>query len=426
MSQGLLTAGSGQGWENELVAALDRPGSPMTVLRRCVDIGDVLAVATTGQAAVAVVSADLRRLDTDAVTRLRTSGVGVVGVHPAGDENARTRLLRIGITALVADDAGVDAVVAAARVAVAELEDLGPEMGASSFAAADPMAPLPPPGVGAEAQIPDGPPPRGAVVAVWGPTGAPGRTLLATNLAVEAAGQAVPTLLVDADVYGGVVSSAFGLLDESPGLAGACRMAAAGRLDLGALAGLCWSLSDDLRLLTGISRADRWPEVRPSAIPLVLDTAREMAPLTVVDCGFALESDEEISFDTRAPRRNGATLTVLGQADVVLVVGSCDPPGLERLVRGLAELAEAVPDAVPRVVLNRCRASVGSAGEAEAAVRRFAGVEVYARLPEDRAATDRAWRRGVALAEAAPRSALRGAIGDLARSVARLPVRAAH
>ena len=59
------------------------------------------------------------------------------------------------------------------------------------------------------------------------------------------------------------------------------------------------------------------------------------------------------------------------------------------------------------MVLNRCRPSVGSTDEAEAAVDRFAGVKVVARLPEDRAATDRAWRRGVSLAEAAPRSPLR-------------------
>ena len=416
MSQGLLTAGSGQGWENELVAALDRPGSPMTVLRRCVDIGDVLAVATTGQAAVAVVSADLRRLDTEAVTRLRTSGVAVVGVHPADDENARARLRRIGISALVAADAGVDALVAAARVAVAELGDAEP----SSRSAANLRAALPPATPGLEVEIPDGPPARGSVVAVWGPTGAPGRTTVATNLAVEASGLGVPTLLIDADVYGGVISSAFGLLDESPGLAGACRLAAAGSLDLGALAGLCWSLGDDLRLLTGIARADRWPEVRPSAIPLVLDAAREMAPLTIVDCAFAIEADEELSFDTRAPRRNGATLTVLAEADVLLVVGSCDPPGLERLVRALAELREVVPDAAPRVVLNRCRPSVGSTAEAQAAVRRFTGLDVSARLPEDRAATDRAWRRGVPLADAAPRSALRSAVVEFARSMAQL------
>ena len=171
---------------------------------------------------------------------------------------------------------------------------------------------------------------------------------MATCLAVETAQLGLPTLLIDADVYGGVAASAFGLLDESPGLAGACRLAANGRLDLGSLTSLCWSLGDDLRLLTGIARADRWPEVRPSAIPGVLGVAREMAPLTVVDCGFAIEADEEISFDTMAPRRNGATLAVLAEADVVLAVGSCDPAGLERLIRGLAELADARAGGQPR------------------------------------------------------------------------------
>ena len=116
-----------------------------------------------------------------------------------------------------------------------------------------------------------------------------------------------------------------------------------------------------------------------------------------------------------APRRNGATLAVLADADLVLAVGSCDPAGLERLIRGLAELADAVPEVNPQVVLNRCRSAVGSTAEAEAALDRFAGVRVMARLPEDRAATDRAWRRGVSLAEAAPRSPLRTAARDLAR-----------
>jgi Flp pilus assembly CpaE family ATPase len=148
-----------------------------------------------------------------------------------------------------------------------------------------------------------------------------------------------------------------------------------------------------------------------------------MAPLTVVDCGFAVEADEEISFDTMAPRRNGATLAVLADADLVLAVGSCDPPGLERLIRGLAELADAVPEVNPQVVLNRCRSAVGSTTEAEAALDRFAGVKVIARLPEDRAATDRAWRRGVSLAEAAPRSPLRSAARDLARMLMPVPDR---
>ena len=56
----------------------------------------------------------------------------------------------------------------------------------------------------------------------------------------------------------------------------------------------------------------------------MLDVARSFAELTVVDLGFCLEADEELSFDTAAPRRNGATLAVLENADLVVAVGSAD------------------------------------------------------------------------------------------------------
>ena len=121
------------------------------------------------------------------------------------------------------------------------------------------------------------------------------------------------------------------------------------------------------------------------------------------------------------PSLKWADYDELQVGDVVLAVGSCDPAGMERLIRGLAELGDAVPEVNPRVVLNRHRPSVASIDEAVAAVDRFAGVSVVGRLPEDRAATDRAWRRGVSLAEAAPRSPLRAATRELARSL--LPTR---
>ncbi|HET8590190.1 MAG TPA: hypothetical protein VFM01_11210, partial [Nakamurella sp.] len=258
----------------------------------------------------------------------------------------------------------------------------------------------------------------GTVLAVWGPVGAPGRSTVAMGLADEAAQDGRRVLLIDADVYGGVLANAFGLLDESPGLAGACRLAANGRLDGPELSRLCWTVGDRMAVLTGIARADRWPEVRPSAIPAVLAVARQLAELVVVDCSAILESDEELSFDTLAPRRNGATLAVLDDADVVLAVGSGDPPGMERLVRGLAELAEAVGSATPQVVLNRVRRTAATQAELAAAVRRFAGVGVLAMLPEDRPACDRAWQRGVTLSAAAPGSPLRAALRELS---ARLP-----
>lgn len=424
MSWGVLTAGSGQTWENDLVAALEKPGTALSVLRRCVDIAEVLAEASTGQAAVAVVAADLRRLDTDAVQRLAAAGVSLVAVHRAGDQRAATRMERIGIVTVLPEDAAVDEVVTALVRVGGEPPPVpfAPPAGPTYSPVADPWLALPGPGspVQEEPDLTTDPPPRGRVVAVWGPTGSPGRTTVAAGLAVATAGTGTPSLLIDADVYGGVLASAFGLLDESPGLAGVCRQAAAGRLDLAELTRLVWSIGPGLRLLTGIARADRWPEVRPSALPQVLRVARSMAPLTVVDCGFSVEADEELSFDTLAPRRNGATLTILSEADLVLAVGSADPPGMERLIRALTELADVLPEVVPRVVLNRVRPSAAGAGEAAAALRRYLRADPIAGLPEDRAGTDRAWRAGIPLSQAAPASALTKALAQLARNVVAL------
>ena len=376
---GVLTAGSGQQWEADFVARLEQPGSALTVVRRCADVAEVVASAAAGQARVAVLDGGLRRFDSDAVQRLRASGVTVVGVHAAGDERTRERLERLGVTALVSDDAGAATVLRTATEALAGSVDrpghpTGP---------ADPrrsLPPGPPSGAGTGAE-PDPAAEPGRVVAVWGPTGAPGRTTVAAGLADALASSGVSTLLIDADAYGGVLASAFGVLDESPGTAGACRLAATGRLEPADLDRLCWSVGPSLRLLTGIGRADRWPELRPSALPAVLTTAARTATVTVVDCGFAIEADEELSFDTMAPRRNGATLAVLSAADVVLAVGSADPPGMERLVRGLLELAEVLPEVQPAVVLNRVRPSAASGPEALQALRRFTGIDDAHLLP---------------------------------------------
>jgi MinD-like ATPase involved in chromosome partitioning or flagellar assembly len=267
----------------------------------------------------------------------------------------------------------------------------------------------------------------GQVVAVWGPTGAPGRTTIAVSLAAELAGLRRSTLLVDADVYGGVVAQLLGLLDEAPGLAAAARLANSGTLHLESLAGLARTVLPDLRVLSGAARADRWPELRPAALEVVLELARSLAAVTVVDCGFSLEQDEELAYDTAAPRRNGATLTVLSAADTVLAVGTADPVGLQRLVRGLGELRETVPGVDPLVVVNRLRATAVP-GDAEAEVRaalsRYAAVEQVRVVPLDVPGVDRAVATGRTLAEASPASPARAAVAALAAELAGVPVAA--
>jgi MinD-like ATPase involved in chromosome partitioning or flagellar assembly len=263
---------------------------------------------------------------------------------------------------------------------------------------------------------------RGQVVAVWGPTGAPGRTTIATGLAAEVASRDWPTLLVDADPYGGAVAQALGLADEVPGLAAACRDANLGTLDASRLEELVVEVALDvagsLGVLTGLDRAERWPELRPAALEAVLALARTRAAVTVVDCGFCLEQDEELSYDTLAPRRNGATLAALDEADLVVAVGAADALGVQRLLVGLTELREVVPGARTAVVLNKSRPS-GVPGERELRelLRRHAGVDRVTCVPLDVEAVDRATAAGRPLADVVPGSPARQAIAGLATSL---------
>ncbi len=416
MALQVVTAVTGAAWEAALVGALDRADHGVTVVRRCVDASDLLATAATGTAHAALLSADLHRLDVDTVTRLAAAGVAVVGLADPADARATERLHALGVATVLPADATPTEVAEALRRAVA-----GPVV--AGHGVADPRAALPAAG-GPHPQATERRPPRGRVVAVWGPTGAPGRTTVAVGIADEAARLGVPTLLVDADVYGGVVAQVLGLLDESPGLAGAARQAAAGALDEPALKRLAWSVRPQLSVLTGLARADRWPELRPPAVAAVLEEARRSADLVVVDCAFNVEEDEELSFDTAAPRRNGATVTVLESADDVLCVSGADPVGLQRTIRALGQLRDLLPDVEPAVVVNQVRPGPvpGDARqEIGEAIERFAGRSVRSFLPADRAATDAALASGRTLAEVAPGSPLRAGLRTLAAALARVP-----
>ncbi len=425
----VLSAADGEAWEERLVTAFERGPYPVEIVRRCVDVVDVLAVAQSGQGRVALLAAGLRRLDADAVDRLLAAGVVPVAVVARGDSSAEDRLRASGIEQILPDDTAAEVVASvlaeAVRSAGADSGDPSAAAARARRAYADPSTSMAiPPGGGTPIAVAEATR-RGSVVAVWGPTGAPGRTTLATHLADEIARLGASGLLVDADVYGGTSAAVLGLLDESPGLAAACRHASGARLDAAGLAGLCWQLGPQLRVLTGIPLASRWPEIRPAAVGSVLNAARGLADFTIVDCGFCLETDEELSFDTLAPRRNGATLAVLDDADLVVAVGTADPIGLQRLVRGLAELHEAEIAAPVWVVLNRVRPRVvpGDApAELSAALERFAGRTPAALLPADTAALDTALATGRLLGESNPGSPLRRALVEVASAVVGVPV----
>jgi MinD-like ATPase involved in chromosome partitioning or flagellar assembly len=420
----LLTAADGAAWESGLMLALESDDLPVTVARRCVDIVDLLAVALSGQARAALVSGGLRRLDPDAVDRLRAASVAVVAVYPRGDARAEDRLRAMGIEHLVPADADVKVIVSVLEQAVRELDGAGRDPSPRGYAdpAGATASVLPPEPAATPVESPER---DGSVAVVWGPTGAPGRSTVAIGLADELSRLGRTAVLVDADVYGGVLAPSLGLLDESPGLAAACRQAGQSRLGPDDLAALCWQISPTLRVLTGIPRPDRWTELRPSAVPNVLAAARRLADFTVVDVGFCLETDEELSYDTVAPRRNGLTLAMLDAADLVIAVGAADPLGVQRLVRGLGELRDAEVAAPVWVVMNKVRKGTvpGDPGrEITAALDRFAGRSAAALLPNDQEAVDACVAVGKTLGEARASSPLRRALTELSAAVAGVPV----
>ena len=411
MTIAVLTAVGDPRWEADLVARLARGDLGLQVARRCVDLADLLAAAGAGLGRAVLLSPDLRRLDRDALTRLAVAGVAVVGVVAPGDLDAERRLAQLGVARVVSADASADVLATAVVAAV------GAGPASTSWDFADPRSALPQPSPPVDAH-PAHEQRSGRVVAVWGPTGAPGRSSVAVGLAAELAELDVGALLVDADVYGGACAQLLGLLDEAPGVAAACRLANVGTLDASTLAELAVGVRPHLQVLTGISRADRWTELRPTALEAVLDVARATAAVTVVDCGFCLEQDEELSFDTLAPRRNGATLAALGCADTVVAVAAGDPVGLQRFVRALGELSDVVPGCAPLTVVNRVRRSAVGGGDPEseiaAALLRYAGLRDLRFVPLDVDAFDRAVADGRTLPEAAPASPARLALRQIA------------
>jgi Flp pilus assembly CpaE family ATPase len=112
---------------------------------------------------------------------------------------------------------------------------------------------------------------------------------------------------------------------------------------------------------------------------------------------------------------------VLEAADTVVVVGSGDPVGLQRLVRALGDLREAVPGVQPRVLVNRLRSSAvpgDAASEIRAALQRYAGVDDVVLVPLDVEGVDAALATGRMLHEASPGSPARAALASFAAGLA--------
>jgi MinD-like ATPase involved in chromosome partitioning or flagellar assembly len=376
------------GVEDRILADLVEAGH--TVVARVVGWRDVLDGLDVLAPDVVVVGAGRSTLTAELLAACDERGIRVIAL--ADTDHDRAQANRLGLHEVL--DAGAD---------VRELESLVSDgvrvpsrLGESGEAVRPP--------VGAN-----------GVVAVWGPAGAPGRTTAAVNVAAELAASGHSVALVDADPYGGAIAPALGLLDEAPGFASACRLAGSGALDRAELERIAQRYSSpraSFDVFTGLVGPSRWPELAHERVAAALQAMRSRFEFVVIDAGFSLERDEELTSDAFAPRRNAATFAALAVADRVVAIGLADAVGLARLLRGHAELADLVEPERIDVVVNRVRTSalgIGAHAQVRQTLRRFAGLDHATLLPHDGRATDAAILTARTLRDAAPRSPLRAA-----------------
>jgi MinD-like ATPase involved in chromosome partitioning or flagellar assembly len=252
--------------------------------------------------------------------------------------------------------------------------------------------------------------PQPRVIVVWGPAGAPGRSTVATELAVELARGGRHVGLVDADTHAPSIALTLGLADEGPGFAAACRQAELGGLDARELTRIALPLGrTGVDVLTGLNRPSRWPELSERRVTAALAACRDWADFTVVDVAAPLERDEEIMSDLEGPRRNAATLAALRAADLVVAVAGADPLGVARFLRAHADLRATVGATPVAVVANGLRPGalgIDARGQVRRTLDRFGGVGEVWFVPQDPRSADAALLAARPIAEVAPRSPL--------------------
>ncbi len=212
----------------------------------------------------------------------------------------------------------------------------------------------------------DGEPKHNQIIAVTGPRGGCGKTVLATNLAVALAGLSEKIALLDLNLWGGDVAM---LLDLTPRRTLGDLLPGFGGIDHDVVDSVVAKHNSGLAVLAApLSGTFDGTTLSKYMVQSILDALRDQYECAVVDTGYAnLES----------------TLATMDGADLILVVIGNDLPRLRDGKHYLKNLIAAnYPKEKIRVVINRAATSREIAPSEIETILEF---PVTTRIPNDEA-----------------------------------------
>lgn len=418
--------------EVQIVEHLAEVEPPIEVLRRCADLIEVVASAQAGVGSIAIVD----DIDVTTAADLHLCGIRIIGVLQRMDPAAARHVGCDAIASPFADDVVAclrglgnrtsrpsdgtpgDSGNRAAGAHGADAHNGGRAIAGDADAAGhQEIAPLlrecAISGPVAEGSSVDAAWENGAgggagrVIAVWGSSGSPGRSTVARDLAWTVATQ-IPTLLVDADVHSPSMAQLVGLDQETSALVAVARAINTGEEGPALIERACTRLGH-LDLLPGLNTGARWREVPRPVADKLWATVRRGWEFIVVDCAAQSEARGH-GFEME---RDGVTLSLLDEADDVLIVGQAGPLGLRRLI---AQLDQATDLGIenPRVVVTKLSRRPMHTRSETAAVLLEAGIHEFVGIHDGRDPLMQAENRGLVLHEAFPTCAAAKDIVDLA------------
>lgn len=232
----------------------------------------------------------------------------------------------------------------------------------------------------------------GGSICVWGPTGSPGKSTFALNMACELASSGKQVLLIDLDTYSASIGTLLGVAEPSPGVAAAARLVGQDRLDSEQFLRLAVKYQvgkGAMSVLAGLGSELRWPELTAEKVRGIISRATQNYDYVILDVASPLEAG--LKHVGGVVDRNVSTRTALEVCTRSIAVFNADQIGVKRLCDAFAQMSELATS--PILVANRFRTTAlgsGAKQQIKDALLEMCQTEVNWFIPEDRTSCDRA------------------------------------